>query len=127
MNKMERINRFFWIATVVVLVVGVIGNLVFFRQIAQEDANAAMRLAEINAKANAPAKRYSFVDSDGITRHTLCSGGGWCVTDRVPPDDFTKAASVNKSSGIPVIDVAFIAQVLEAQTPPKGAKPHKSD
>jgi hypothetical protein len=69
----------------------------------------------MNAKANAPAIRYSHVDDKGVTQHTLCSGGGWCVTDRVPPEDFTQASSQKQPSAVPVIDVAFMQQLIDAQ------------
>lgn len=101
--------------TLVVLAVGIVGNLVFYRQIAQENADAALRRAQMNAKANAPAIRYSHVDDRGVTQHTLCSGGGWCVTDRVPPEDFTQASSQKRSGTMPVIDGALMQQLIEAQ------------
>lgn len=103
----ERFNRCCWIATFVVLSSGIVGNLVFYKLSSKEDEDASMKLAQLNTKASARARLFSHVDDEGVTQHTLCSSGGWCVTDRVPPEDFSQAASKKRpGAGIPLIDAA---------------------
>ncbi|RZI60589.1 MAG: hypothetical protein EOP14_00495 [Pseudomonas sp.] len=79
----------------------------------QEDARAAQTWSEINARAARPATRHTSVNADGISEFTLCTGSGWCTTDRVPPDEPTVLQQSNKGSALSVFDEAAVREQLK--------------
>jgi len=108
------------LATVALLAVGVGGGLIYQHRVSAEHAAVLSRQAESDSR---PATRSVRVDENGIERHTLCSGGGWCVTDRVPPVDWSSPEQkvVRKAKGLdhsmPTIDVTAVCRSVAAVRP----------
>lgn len=98
-------------SAVALAIVGV-GGLSYAWRVASEHETVVAREAAINALQPTRSTR---VDENGVTRYTLCSGGGWCVTDRVPPIDWNTPENKAARSTIgPVIDVAAICAFADS-------------
>ena len=95
-------------------VVAVGAGLMFQRQVALDHVAALGRMAEISAMAKRPATRSTYFDAEGVAQHTLCTGSGWCITDRVPPEAPEKWASKSAGGGVAVVNIeAICAPIFE--------------
>jgi hypothetical protein len=116
-ERVQRLNAGLGVAAVAIALLGVGSGLVNNYRVTADHATVLARVAEIN---NQPATRSARIDEHGATQHTLCSGGGLCVTDRVPPLDWNAPEQRAKQSGIgALIDVPAVCAPADDFTAPE--------
>jgi hypothetical protein len=95
-------------AAICSLAIVAVGGIALSTSVKREHQEKLAQIAVINAT---PSVRYSILDEEGRAKHTLCSGGGWCVTDSVPPEEV--GALARRGVAISVIDQTAIAAALK--------------
>ena len=108
-----------WLIMFPLVFLTILGATAWANHISQsEHAEVLQRIAEINAL---PETRYVTLAENGEQRYTLCSGGGWCVTDGIPPKSNTANLKENNQAiGKGVIDSAAILQAVNASRKAQG-------